>query len=85
MDDINNASSSKILSIITKSKNLAKFKKLNFIKINFFKIDFFIFKAKKAFIKELIVYYFDLKYYIKVKIYTFGYVIDTVFYQLTLN
>lgn len=60
-------SGNKNLSIITKSKNLAKFKKLKIAKNNF-ETDFYIPQAKKAFIylqkafsKAPIICYFDLK------------------------
>lgn len=86
---------SKRLNLV-KSKwlNLVKFKKLdlNFAKTSFFRTDFFILKTKnifihlqKAFIKILILYYFQLKYYIQIKINTLSYAINTIFSQIVFD
>lgn len=69
---------------------LAKSKK--FAKINFFEIDLLTFRVKrlfiypqKAFIKAPIFGYFDLKYYIYIKINAWQYAINRVFNQINLN
>ncbi len=42
-------------------------------------------KLRQAFIKVQILNYLDLKYYIYIKIEVFGYVIDKILSQLTLD
>lgn len=56
------------------------------------RISFFIFKASlafteltKAFIKALILYYFDQKYYIWIKTDAWGYIIGKILKQLTFK
>lgn len=70
---------------IKRLKNSTKLKKLILAKINFFNTNFFIFGVKevfiyllKAFTKASIFHYFDLKYYIQIKINALGYIINGI-------
>lgn len=64
------------LLILVIKKNLSNIKKLK--NSSFSRIDFLIFEAKKAFIKALILYYFDLNHYIKNKINISSYIIEMI-------
>lgn len=84
----------KSLPKVEKSKNAAKFKKPELGKTidKVSGIDFLILEAKTAFlhlqtafIKALVLYYFDLKSHIRIQTNTFGYVIGKILSQLTLN
>lgn len=86
-------------SLISKASSInidgaagAKAKKLDFIKTNFFRTDFLTSKAWiaivwlcKAFIKALILHYFDLSQYIRMETDTFGFAIGRVLSQMTLD
>lgn len=51
----------------------------------FFRVKLTFIKLKQAFIKAPIVYYFDLKYYIKIKIDASGCTISRILNQMTLD
>ena len=77
-----------LLSVVKSTKS----KKPNFVKASFAKMEFLIFEAKKAFIylrkvftKALILEYFDLKYYIYIKINILEYTINKFLNQMTLD
>lgn len=51
----------------------------------FFDVKIIFIELKQTFIVTYIIYYFDAKYYVKIKIDVFGYPINQIFGQLTSN
>ena len=77
---------------VAEAKNHQKTRKIFKSKKMLRFMDFFTFRARlafielrKAFVKVLIFYHFDLKYHIRIKTDVLEYVIDNVFSQLILD